>query len=557
VTITVATSAGGRVSLLEKLMGVVRPEFRAEVYVPDQDDPVFRAAACAVADCDRTAHQQGLCNGHVIRWRHRGRPALAEFLADPGPVIRGRNELAQCAVHGCRYGVNGHGLCSKHHDRWTRAGRPDLQGWGSRAVTVGSPQGECGLSFCSLWVENATKIFCKNHDYRWRNAGCPDPDEFAVNCQRVGTAHIDLRALSPQLALEFQYALQRCHDEQARTAPPQVVRDAVRQAKNAGVCSLLEHSEQEWRRLARSRIRRSGVFILDARDAVETLRDGAGWEVEYPRDLWRLHKLPGITTSAGQPCPRKKLRFDRVIQPWLRELGKRWVRLRLTSGLSVAAANASLDALIRFSEFLTAVGVDRLAEVDRSLLERYLGWVATLPAGHGVKKTCIGGLNSLFQAIRRHGWDSTLPATAAFFPGDCPPAPEQVARHLAEHVMAQVESPTNLDRWPDPAGRLVTVILIRCGLRISSALTLDFDCLLHDAQGAPYLRYFNTKMRREAAVPIDEEIQAEVRAQQHRVLDRWPEGTPHLFPRRNANPAGRAPLSPSSYRRMLNTWLET
>ena len=83
--------------------------------------------------------------------------------------------------------------------------------------------------------------------------------------------------------------------------------------------------------------------------------------------------------------------------------------------------------------------------------------------------------------------------------------------------MAQVEAPANLDRWPNPDGRLVTLILIRCGLRASDACTLAFDCLVHDGQGAPYLRYFNNKMRREAAVPIDDELEAEIRAQQHRV----------------------------------------
>ncbi len=379
--------AGIRAGLLEKLMAVVRPEFRVEVYVPAPGDPVFRATKCAVVDCDRAARQQGLCNGHLIRWRHRGRPALAEFLADPGPAVRGSNELASCAVDGCRYGVTGRRLCSKHHDRWTRVGRPDLAGWVARVGVVGAPHAECGLPFCSLWVENATKVFCKNHDERWRNAGCPDPEEFAADCQRVGTAHIDLRGLPPQLMLEFQYALQRRHDERARTAPPQAVRDAVRQAKQAGVSSLLDYSEQEWRQLARLRIRSSGVFLLDARDAVETLRDGASWEVEYPRDIWRLHKLPGITTSAGQPCPRRRLRFDRVTQPWLRELGKRWLRLRLTCGLSIAAANASLDALIRFSEFLTITDTGRLADIDRPLLERYLAWVATCRAGTASRRT--------------------------------------------------------------------------------------------------------------------------------------------------------------------------
>jgi integrase len=557
VSATAATVGRGRARLLEKLMANVRPEFRVEIYVPTPGDPVFRAAQCTVDDCDRMEHQRGLCNGHAIRWRQRGRPGMAEFFANPGKPIRGRAELGRCAVKGCCYGVNGHGLCSKHHDRWVSAGRPDLASWTAQAGLVGSSRTECGMGFCSLWIENATKIFCKNHDDRWRLAGCPDPEEYAADCQRIGTAHIDLRGLSPQLTLEFQYVLQCRHDRKDRTTPPKVVRDAVRQAQNAGVSSLLDYSEQKWRQTARSHLREPGLFILDARDAVETLRDGIGWEVEYPRDIWRLHKLPGITTSDGQPCPRRKLRFDRVTQPWLRQLGKRWVRLRLSSGLSIASANTSLDALIRFSEFLTVVDVDRLAEVDRPLLERYLAWVSDLPGGHGVKKTCVSGISLLLQTIRQHGWDNTLPSTAVLLPGDCPPPPKPVSRQLAEHVMAQIESPANLDRWPDPACRLMTLILVRGGLRISSARTLAFDCLLHDGQDAPYLRYFNTKMRREAAVPIDEELEADIRAQQRRVLQRWPDGSPYLFPRPQTNPTGKAPFVDSTYRRQLRQWLRS
>ena len=543
--------------LLETLTAAVRPEFRTEIYIPAVDDPVFTAAECLVAGCDRSGHDQGLCNGHAPRWRRRGRPALEDFLANPGPPVRGRNPLAPCAVDGCRYGLNGRGLCSGHRDRGMRAGNPGLAPPDAPApVAPGIQPAKCRLPFCTLWVENPKKIFCKNHDDRWQRVGRPDPDRFIADRELVGTAHVELRDLPPQLMREFQYALQCRHDARARTMPPRMVMRAVRQAKTAGVSSLLERSEHEWRHMASSRVREPVLFLLEARDAVETLRDGTGWEAEYPRDVWRLHKLPG-STAPGRPCPRAILRFDRISQPWLRELGKRWVRLRLTSGLSIATAKAGVDALTRFGQFLTLAGVDRLADVDRPLLERHLGWVTSLPGGHGVMKTRIGGLNLFFEAIRQHEWDDTLPGTAAFYAGDTPPAPEQVSRRLAEYVMAQIESPANLRLWTDHASRLVTLVLIRCGLRISSVLTLDFDCLLHDGQGAPYLRYFNTKMKREAAVPVDEELQAAIRDQQHRVRQRWPEGTRCLFPRPHANVAGNTPLSPSSYRRMLNRWLVT
>jgi integrase len=112
-----------------------------------------------------------------------------------------------------------------------------------------------------------------------------------------------------------------------------------------------------------------------------------------------------------------------------------------------------------------------------------------------------------FTAIRQHGWDSTLPANAMFFPEDFPKEPQWLPRALSEHVMAQLERPDNLSRWNIPAYQLVTLILMRCGLRITDALGLPGDCIVRDANGAPYLRYYNHKMKREALVPVDEELE--------------------------------------------------
>jgi hypothetical protein len=300
--VTAAGRAPGRGGhgLLEQLMAVVRPEFRTEIYIPAPDDPVFAAGECMVAGCDRTAVQRGLCNGHVIRWRQRGRPAVEDLLSDPGPPVRGRIPLAPCKVDGCRYGRGGGGLCSRHRDRWDRAGRPDLATWDAPELVVpGARPAECRLPFCTLWAENPGKIFCHSHDDRWQRHGRPDPGWFIVDCELAGTAHIDLRGLAPQLRMEFQYALQCRHDARSRTAAPRLVMQAVRQAKMAGVSSLLDHSEQQWRQAAGSRVREPVLFLLDARDAVESLRDGTGWEIEYAKDVWRLHKLPGIAVPAG------------------------------------------------------------------------------------------------------------------------------------------------------------------------------------------------------------------------------------------------------------------
>jgi len=420
-------------------------------------------------------------------------------------------------------------------------------------------RGECTLPFCQLWVENPQQLFCKSHYTRWHQLGRPEVDQYIAHCLLRGQARVDFRVLGPQLKLEFQYAVQCRRDQQRITAPPPVVMWALRLAAKTGVSSLLDHDEPRWRELSSGK---SGGwyqgFLLHSHEVVENLRNGTGWDIEYPRDVWRLHTLPGLTLNAGHsPEARHHLRFDRLSQPWLRALVKRWCRLRLSSGLAVGTVVNDVTAVTRFSAFLARASprVEALAQVDRMLLERYLAWSSTQPFGQGAKEDGVTAVGTLFQAIRQHGWDDTLPTTAVFSSGDIPRRPPRLSRQLAEHVMAQVEAPANLDRWPHPQGRLLTLILIRCGLRASDACTLSFDCLIHDGQGAPYLRYLNHKMRREAAVPIDEELEADIRSQQQRVADRWPDAHPHLFPALSANANGQRALTYNSYRTALNGWL--
>ena len=76
-------------------------------------------------------------------------------------------------------------------------------------------------------------------------------------------------------------------------------------------------------------------------------------------------------------------------------------------------------------------------------------------------------------------------------------------RALPETVMTQLEREENLARFTDPAGRLLARILMGTGLRVGDGCKLALDCIVRDGQDAPYLRYVNHKMRRDAFVPVD------------------------------------------------------
>ncbi len=352
--------------LLGRLLAAVRSEFRVEIYLPAPDDPVLGRPPCAVSDCDRSGWEYRLCGGHAHRWRTRGRPDLAGFLADPGPALQGRVELTHCTVPGCRYGSSGFGLCMRHRSAWVRSGHPDPAVWAAaNAVPAGPGRAECGLPFCTLWPENDKHQFCKSHETRWRQLGSPTVADYIAHCLLRGKARIDFRGLAPQPMLELQYAVQCRHDQQAITAPPTVVNWAIGQVKAAGVGSLLDHPHEQWRALTAAKA--GGWyqgFVLHAHDVVTMLREGTGWEIEYPRDVWRLHTLAGLTRNTGKaPEARNHLRFDRITQPWLRELAKRWARLRLSGGLAVGTVVNDVSALTRFSTFLgeSVPTVDTLA----------------------------------------------------------------------------------------------------------------------------------------------------------------------------------------------------
>jgi len=559
VTDTQAAPAPEYAGLLAKLMAAVRPEFRVDVLIPGSDDVVLGMGVCKVAGCPRALHAAGMCVGHFNRWKRQGRPELERFVATTNPQLVGRTTPRTCEVSGCRQGRHGKGLCPQHEAAWRRAGQPELQAW--LATTTAGPDQDrpiCRLSFCDLQVTGFSP-FCRSHLARWYHNGRPDVEAFAQRLDHYGYARVEFGRLRGQLKLELQYVVQRRCDERRCQTDTVLVMKIIRIVARSGVASLLDWPAETWRRYVAEQSNRGPgsatseeAFLAFAVDQLEELVHGSGWAAWYPRDVWDLRRL-GFTEGL------RRLRFDRIPQPWLKELAKRWVRYRLSSGLSSVQVGKDLAAITSLGQFLAATSpvVDSLAQVDRAVLERYLADLAVRFAGRKTHGDRIGSLNQFFRGIRQHRWDDTLPGNAMFFPEDHPKRPKQLPRYLAELVMTQVERPDNLDRFADPAVRLVTLILIRCGLRIGDACRLALDAVVHDADGAPYLRYFNRKMKREALVPIDEELEQQI-AEQHRlVLARWPDGSPWLFPQRRTNRGGHRPLPTTTYRGMLRRWLAT
>jgi integrase len=541
--------------LLEKLLAAVRPEFRSDELVFSAQDPVFGGRPCLVPGCARFADGKELCKGHRRRWTDAGRPDLREFAAAADPAWRGKDApLSCCTAPGCRYGAGQNkDLCVRHAGAWKRAGTPELPDWLS-TLPCSPPDpapAECLIGGCRLWAEPWAS-WCRSHAATWIRRGRPPAGQFAAGwAARIAgpgfERRIRLDGLPPQLKLEVQYALQRRNDERAAKAPPVVVMAAVRFLAASGASSLLDRTRQEWRDHPGRPQKQAITQLTWFRAQIADLAEGTGWGSEYERDAWQMHRLGYGTRSV--------LDFSGIPQPQLKDLAKRWIRWRLATGLEAGAGGTRpLRALTRFAVFLDARGITGTSGIDRAVIEDYLADLHATIGSNRKRADFIGMASAFLTAVRQHGWDPALPATAVFLLGDQPRRGEQLPRALAGHVMAQVEDPANLARQRDPARRLATLILIRCGLRISDALRLPFDCVITDDNGAPYLRYYNHKMKREALVPVDEELQALISEQQDRILERYPSGIV-LFPRATKNPDGRMPVGSPTYRLGLYRWL--
>jgi integrase len=546
--------------LLAALMAAVRPEFRGSVLSFDPRDPVFGAAACLVSGCERPSRKKGLCTWHYQQW-FQSRADFGTFTASAGPEWRPRMAPRACLVPGCGYSRRVYGLCEVHYGRYRSAGKPGPGPWAARQPRVAQPEPlvTCLVRSCGLWARR-DGVLCHAHALSRSRNGRPDAREFAAGYDdesRLRRDRIDLREPGPQLRLELQYAFQCRSDAGQEKVRPEEAQRAVSAAVAAGVTSLLDWDEDQWRRHRAPGVRTfksaspARALIIYARRQAEGLAFGRGWDAEYPRDAWRLRNL-GIDSRAAT------IQFAGIPQPWLKDLAKRWCRYRLASGISAGEPARAARVIARFGAWLASpdVNVTSAAGITRPLLERYLADLHAAFGGRKLHYEHAEHLAGFLAALRRHGWEPALPATAAIFPEDYPRQGEKLPRALAGHVMAQVEDPANLGRWDNPAYRLITVILIRCGLRLSSAVTLGWDCVVTDDAGAPYLRYWNTKMKREALVPADEEITAMIAAQRDRARRRWPDGTPVLFPRPTRNVDGTRHVGTGTYRDALYQWLE-
>jgi integrase len=530
-----------------RLDALVRPEFRVDVLVPAAGDPILGTPACEITGCVHSSRYGGLCLAHLRRWKLDGRPDRREWEAAADPAVMGHRPLQPCRVTGCGYGQHRYQLCYKHSRAWDKAGQSSVEQW---TPTLATTTTVCALPGCSLWAE-LDGGWCRSHHVRWRQRGRPPAAEFIAYCTSYGEDRFDFHPLPPQLRLEVQYAIQCRVDANRTRTTPRSIKPLLDHLAADGAASLLDHPIEGWlaRLPAAASTTSPRAFLGYAIDCLLDVRDGAGWDGEYQRDVWLLRRL---SIAAGHSA---RLDFTPIQPRWLRELTKRWCRWRISCGIGLGQLRKDLIAVVRLSRLTPGLAASTgPAALDRAALEAYLAQLVTEVPHAKTRSSDISSVTGFLRAVRQHHW-ARLPAEAELYPSDQPRRAEAPApRAIPEFVMNQLESADNLARLADPRSRLLVDMLIRTGLRVGDATRLALDCLIRDHQGAVYLRYRNHKMRRDAVVPIDDELTTMIEAQQVRARQRFPD-TAVLLPRGHANPDGRFPIHTGTFDMHLKRWL--
>ncbi|MGP3957654.1 tyrosine-type recombinase/integrase [Nonomuraea sp. 3N208] len=87
-------------------------------------------------------------------------------------------------------------------------------------------------------------------------------------------------------------------------------------------------------------------------------------------------------------------------------------------------------------------------------------------------------------------------------------------------------------------------------------IRLPFNPLTYDAGGAPYLDFYMHKLKKEHRIPLDTVAEQAIRRQQPYVADRWPSGSPWLFPGLFGNASGTRHYAYATVVRRIDVWVD-
>lgn len=254
-------------------------------------------------------------------------------------------------------------------------------------------------------------------------------------------------------------------------------------------------------------------------------------------DVWLAEDLGLLIHPHRKNCGTT-FSFQRVKQDWLKEIIKKYIKYKASSGLSFPTLSKQLNCFNDFSNFLAPIWhVNRIEDIDRSIIIDFLEYINNKELVPKSKSNRITSLVSLFEAGSANNWFEVKPYLIR--KEDYPPQNKYLPRYIPDDVVRQLNQ--HLAALPEPIIRMVLVIQ-ECGLRIGELCQLPLDCLRQDSKGGWFIQFMRWKMKFETTLPISIELAQVIKAQQKYIQAHLHKDYQYLFSA-NAN-GGRTEFIP-------------
>jgi integrase len=168
------------------------------------------------------------------------------------------------------------------------------------------------------------------------------------------------------------------------------------------------------------------------------------------------------------------------------------------------------------------------ADINRPLLLDFYHFITRKNLSPLTLANLYVDLRTFLRVCAREGWGD-IPDRHVIYDEDIPKIPKPQPRFIPPEVMDQFMR--HLDELPLRVRRMI-YILMEVGLRSAELFLLPLDCLLQDSQGAWFLRYYQSKLKKDHTVPITKELAGLIQAQQQEARARWGADVKYLFPNR-------------------------
>jgi len=185
---------------------------------------------------------------------------------------------------------------------------------------------------------------------------------------------------------------------------------------------------------------------------------------EYKKDVWDLRCL-GVEVPPASS--KYKLKFDHILQPWLRQAAKLFIRHVLIVNSSSEAFN-KLMSLKRFSRFiLENYSSINPQDINRAIILKWLEYLSR--QSYSVKIKGIVHTNQFFELCQRNQWLNLIEKPLIYkedYPGKQPrPTPRDIPRDVLEQINR------HFDKLPEPYMRMLLVIQ-ETGMRVAELCLL-------------------------------------------------------------------------------------